>query len=179
MVGRLDAQKDPVLMVHAIRDLVDRGHARINLLIVGEGPLRDQMRKVAQEKGLSDKLRFLGLRGVDEVADLLRAADLFVMSSAYEGMPMAVIEALASGVPVATTRVGEVGRVVRDGICGRIAETFAAQDLGEAISWCLQNLAEISGAPCTDAASQFSPKVVLEPVYENYRRLAAGAAPTS
>jgi glycosyltransferase involved in cell wall biosynthesis len=172
-VGRLDAQKDPLLMVDAISRVVGRIDDGISLLMVGEGPLREEISKSAEEAGVLDKIHFLGLKNIDEVTELLHAADLFVMSSAYEGMPMAVIEALASGVPVATTRVGEVDRVVEDRVCGLIAESRSADDLADAIEWCLRNLDDISGQPCVAAASQFSPAKVLEPVYENYRRLAA------
>jgi len=172
MVGRLDAQKNPMLLLAALKRLVESGQHNVNLLIVGEGQLRSQMEEVIDRTGLVDRVRFLGLKSVDEVTELLHTADLFVLSSAYEGMPMAVIEALASGVPVATTSVGEVALVVRDRVCGRIAESHSEEDLTDAISWCLDNLDKISGAPCTQSASHFSPAVVLEPVYENYRRLA-------
>ena len=173
-VGRLDTQKDPLLMIEALQIVAARGNNDFNLLLVGEGPLREPVSKAVDEAGLSEKVRLLGLRGIDEIASLLHAADLFVMSSAYEGMPMAVIEALASGVPVATTRVGEVARAVEDRICGRIAEDRSAEKIADAYQWCLQNLADISGEPCAAAASQFSPAVVLGPVYDNYRSLAAG-----
>ena len=173
MVGRLDAQKNPMLLLAALRSLVERGQHDVRLLIVGEGQLRGQMEEIIDQAGLTDRIRFLGLQSIDEVAGLLHAADLFVMSSAYEGMPMAVIEALASGVPVATTRVGEVALVLNDGVCGRIAESHSEEHLTDAISWCLDNLDKISGTPCTQSASRFSPAVVLESKYENYRTLAA------
>ena len=173
MVGRLDAQKNPMLLLAALQRLVESEQHNVNLLIVGEGQLRGQMEKFIDQTGLEDRIRFLGLKSVDEVAGLLHTADLFVMSSAYEGMPMAVIEALASGVPVATTRVGEVALVVRDGECGRIADSDSEEHLTDAISWCLDNLDKISGVPCTQSASHYTPAVVLGPLYENYRRLAA------
>lgn len=176
MVGRLDAQKNPMLLLAALERLVENGQRDVNLLIVGEGQLRSQMEEVIDRNGLADRVRFLGLKSIDEVAGLLHTADLFVMSSAYEGMPMAVIEALASGVPVATTRVGEVALVLNDGVCGRIAESHSEEHLTDAIGWCLDNLDNISGTPCTQAASHFSPAVVLESKYENYRRLAASSA---
>jgi len=175
MVGRLDAQKNPMLLLAALQQLVQSRQQDVNLLIVGEGRLRSQMQSAIDQAGISNRVHFLGLKRIDEVAELLHAADLFVMSSAYEGMPMAVIEALASGVPVATTRVGEVGLVVKDGICGRIAESHSEEHLTSAISWCLDNLDKIAGAPCTESASQYSPAIVLEPVYENYRKLAANS----
>jgi glycosyltransferase involved in cell wall biosynthesis len=172
-VGRLDAQKNPMLLVASVVRLIKRGADKISLLVIGEGALRNQMRAAFEQAGVLDNVRFLGLQSVGEIAGLLHAADLFVMSSAYEGMPMAVIEALASGVPVATTRVGEVERVVEDRICGRIADAHTEEKLTEVIEWCLHNLDSISGKPCAESASRYSPAVVLEPVYENYRRLAA------
>jgi len=175
MIGRLDAQKNPMMLLAALERLVESGQHNVSLLIVGEGQLRGQMVEAIGQAGLADRVRLLGLKSIDEVAELLHTADLFVMSSAYEGMPMAVIEALASGVPVATTRVGEVALVLRDGVCGRIAESHSEEHLTDAIGWCLDNLDKISGDPCTKSASRYSPAVVLEPIHENYRRLAAGA----
>ena len=174
MVGRLDAQKNPMLLLAALKWLKKSGNYDFNLLVVGEGQLRGEMEQAVDQDGLSANVRFLGLKSIDEVSKLLHTADLFVMSSAYEGMPMAVIEALACGVPVATTRVGEVALVVKDRVCGRISESHSEEHLTEAISWCLDNLSEIRGEPCLRSASKYRPAIVLEPVYENYRRLAAG-----
>lgn len=176
MVGRLDAQKNPMLLLAALQRLVKSGQQDVSLLIVGEGQLRSQMEEVINRTELAGRVRLLGLKSIGEVAELLHTADLFVMSSAYEGMPMAVIEALASGVPVATTRVGEVALVLSDGVCGRIAESHSEEHLADAIGWCLDNLHKITGTPCTQSASRFSPAVVLQPKYEHYRRLAAGSA---
>lgn len=171
-VGRLDAQKNPLLLIESVKRLVESMQHDFRLLMVGEGPLRGAILQLVENAGLADKVRLVGVKSIDEVTRLLHAADLFVMSSAYEGMPMAVIEALASGVPVATTQVGEVARVVEDHVCGRITEEHSEEKLAEIIAWCLQHLGQISGAPCTMAASRFSPDVVLQPVYENYRLLA-------
>jgi len=172
-VGRLVREKNPLLLVDSIRKLVEHGKDQISVLIVGDGPLRGETIDAVHQAGLSNTIRFLGSKGIDEVAQVLQAADLFVLSSANEGMPMAVIEALASGVPVATTRVGEVGRLVHDGTCGRIAEDHTEEKFADAIEWCLDNLPSISGAPCVESASRFRPAAVLEPVYENYRQLAS------
>ncbi len=172
-VGRLDAQKNPMLLLGTFKKLVEQGFDDIELLFVGEGQLRKEMEAFIEEAGIGDKVHLLGLKSIEEVAGLLHAADLFVLSSGYEGMPMAVIEALASGVPVATTRVGEVALVVNDGACGRISKSHDEDDLVEAVGWCLDNLSAITGDPCTESASKYSPSAVLPPVYENYRRLAA------
>ena len=174
-VGRLDTQKNPLLLISALKRLAKSMHSPFSLLMVGEGPLRDSILHAIEQAGLFGSVHLLGVKSMDEVVELLHAADLFVMSSAYEGMPMAVIEALACGIPVTTTQVGEVGRVVHDKVCGRIADEHSAEALAESIAWCLENLEKITGKPCTDAASAFSPGKVLEPIYENYRRLAAQA----
>jgi glycosyltransferase involved in cell wall biosynthesis len=157
----------------ALSQLLNDGYDDLELLMVGEGQLRGAIEAFVEKAGIDDKVHLLGLKSTDEVAGLLHSTDLFVLSSAYEGMPMAVIEALASGVPVATTRVGEVALVVKDGSCGRIAASHSEKDLAEAVAWCLDNLTAISGDPCVESASNYSPAVVLQPVYENYRRLAA------
>ena len=172
-VGRLDAQKNPLLLAATFAELCRALGQDLRLLIVGEGALRDDTEAYLRNAGIDDRVRFLGLRDMREVTDLLRASDLFVMSSAYEGMPMAVIEALACGVPVATTRVGEVARVVEHRKCGAIAEAHEASALADEIAWCLAHLHEISGPPCVRSATRFSPAVVLQPKYEDYRRLAA------
>lgn len=172
-VGRLDASKNPMLLLSTFRKLLDEGYDDLDLLIVGEGQLRGEIESFIQDAGIADKVHLLGLKSIGEVARLLRAADLFVLSSAYEGMPMAVIEALACGVPVTTTPVGEVALVVKDGSCGRISKSHSENDLVEAAAWCLDNLDSITGEPCLESAGNFSPAAVLQPVYENYRRLAA------
>lgn len=172
-VGRLVREKNPMLLVDSIRQLVERGNDQLCVLMVGDGPMREEANEAARQAGLSSNIRFLGSKGIEEVARLLQAVDLFVLSSANEGMPMAVIEALASGVPVATTRVGEVARLVQDGTCGRIAEAHTVDKFADAIEWCLGNLQRISGTPCIESASQFRPATVLKPIYENYRQLAA------
>ena len=95
------------------------------------------------------------------------------MSSAYEGMPIALIEAMACGLPVAATDVGEVRRLVVSGRNGEIAGAGDAEGLAAAISRGITHFRAYGGAPCIEAASQFTPQRVLGPVYENYGKLAA------
>ena len=110
------------------------------------------------------------------VAEHLNAADLFVLSSAYEGMPISVLEALGCGLPVCATDVGEVRRVVASGINGEIVAERTPQALARSIQQCLANLDRYRGPPAIDAARPFVPSNVLRPIYENYLRLARGRA---
>jgi len=95
-----------------------------------------------------------------------------VLSSAYEGMPIAVLEALASGVPVVTTKVGEVERVVRHMINGIVVREATPQSLGEGLCAALHRLKTLRGAPCERAVLPYRPERVLSRYYENHRRLA-------
>jgi glycosyltransferase involved in cell wall biosynthesis len=113
-VGRLEAPKDYPLLLAAMARL--RTPAR--LWIAGDGSLRDVLRERCAALGLGDRVRFLGQR--DDVHALLRAADALVLSSAWEGMPNAVMEAMAAGRPVVATRVGGVGELVREDVTGAI-----------------------------------------------------------
>jgi glycosyltransferase involved in cell wall biosynthesis len=70
---------------------------------------------------------FAGLRTPAQVADLLRLSDCFALTSAYEGMPMCVLEALGCGIPVVSTRVGEIARVVRPGVTGELVAPRAPE----------------------------------------------------
>src|SRR6185312_1185789 len=88
-------------------------HSGAKLLLVGAGPTEDSIRQLAERYELGDQVRFLGLR--DDIPEVLRASDVFVLSSDYEGNPLAVMEAMAAGLPVVSTRVGGVPELVAHG----------------------------------------------------------------
>ena len=173
-VGRLDTQKNPALLVRAFSKLNFTGPRPV-LLLVGDGVLRQELQRMVQAEGLAVQVRFLGLRPQSEIASLLQAADLFVLSSAYEGMPMALLEALGSGTPAVVTDVGEVRRVVRPGINGMVVRSHDAQDFANALTLAL------AAAPgwrqaAFDAVGDYQPDRVLAPVYQNYLNLGHGPA---
>jgi glycosyltransferase involved in cell wall biosynthesis len=93
-----------------------RPHAR--LLVAGPGPLEDRLRAAVRDRGIDERLRFLGQR--TDVPRLMQAADGYVMSSAWEGLPMVLLEAAASGLPIVTTEIGGARDVVVDGENGYI-----------------------------------------------------------
>lgn len=173
-VGRLDTQKDPLLMVDAVARLRARGR-RLQWLHIGDGVLRGELQQRAAAAGMADAVHLLGLQPPARIAQVLRAADAYSLSSAYEGMPMALLEALGSGLPAAVTDVGEVRRVVRDGTNGRIAAQRDAESFAVALDDVIANAASWSGAAAR-AVEDFHPARVLAPVYENYRRLGAPMA---
>jgi exopolysaccharide biosynthesis WecB/TagA/CpsF family protein len=170
-VGRLDRQKDPLLLFSAFLE-ARKQRPGLQLLIVGDGILRDEIEHAREEHGVQDDVHLLGPQPPAQIARLLRASDVFVLSSAYEGMPIAVLEALASGVPVASTDVGEIRRVVRDGISGKICTEREPKSLAAAICAVLIHREAMRGEPCMQAVADFNPENVLRQIYENHRQQA-------
>ena len=168
-VGRLDTSKNPGLLLDAFARLA-KMRDDVALGFVGDGVLRKTLEARVGELGLERKVHFFGLRPPSEIAGILRAADIFALSSAYEGMPMALLEGLGSGLPVVTTDVGEVRRVVSDKT-GVVVREHAPEPFCAALDLVLRRLNEVSGKPCVDSIQNFQPARVLEPIYENYRRL--------
>ena len=117
-IGRFEVAKDYPNMLRAFARVRAAAPDAV-LLLVGKGSLRDETEAVVRELGLGDRVRFLGVRS--DIAELVSAADGYVMSSAWEGMPMVLLEAAAGGLPIVSTRVGGNHEVVRDGETGYLA----------------------------------------------------------
>lgn len=110
--GRLNPQKDHGTMLQALALAVQQ-HPNIRLWIAGEGERAAKLQQLAQDLGLNGFVRFLGTG--NDVDALLGAADVFVMSSAWEGLPLGLLEAMAAGLPTVATAVGDLPTVLADG----------------------------------------------------------------
>lgn len=170
-VGRLDHQKNPLLLLEAF-SIARKAIGDLRLVIIGDGVLRQKVESAIQELGLRDVVAMLGVKPRKDVARWLRCSDMKVLSSEYEGMPRCVVEALGSGLPTVSTNVGEVPRLIRNGINGLIVNVADANALADgiksALSLCTPDIAEA----CVSSVQRFTPEVVLGPVYERYRQLA-------
>lgn len=115
-IGRIDRSKNQALAIRALHGMRER--ADTVLLFAGEGSreVLDQLRTLVDELDLSGHVRFLGRR--TDIPDLLGAADLFVLSSDFEGNPLTVLEAMAAGQPVIATAVGGIPELVEHGVSG-------------------------------------------------------------
>jgi glycosyltransferase involved in cell wall biosynthesis len=167
-VGRLDQQKDPLLLIESFK-LSVAAMPNLHLAIVGDGVLRSRVQEVVRANRLTAQVHFLGVRPPLEIAEILRAADLYVLCSAYEGMPIAMLEALATGLPVVSTDVGEVRLVVRDGINGQISSAREPNSFADAILRVLSRAETFRGAACEQAVSKYRPEPVLENIFANHR----------
>lgn len=102
------------------------------LLVAGrDDGLGDDLRRQAGAAGILERIRFLGAR--DDIADLLAASDIAVLASHEEGMPNAVMEAMAAGLPIVATQVGGVAELLAGGDCGLMAAPRAPESLGAAL----------------------------------------------
>jgi glycosyltransferase involved in cell wall biosynthesis len=127
-VGRLKAPKDFVTFIRALALLpADSFEA----LIVGDGPDRSTLESELRQLGLEDRVRLIGER--HDVPDLLAAADVFVLSSVSEGLPVSVLEAMAAELPVVASHVGGLPELVLDGETGLLVEPRAADQLAAAL----------------------------------------------
>lgn len=116
-VNRLSDQKDPLSLVTAFA-AVQAAVPDARLLLVGDGPLDRAVRRRIGALGLQDAVTMTGLRG--DVPRLLQAADVFVSTSLWEGLPRTIIEAMATGLPVVATPADGVVDVLVDGRTGRL-----------------------------------------------------------
>ena len=126
-VGRFNDEKDYPTMFAAYKKLLERQKAR--LLVVGHGDI--DMPKLVKDYGLESEVDILGLR--KDVPELMSAADAYLMSSAWEGLPMVLLEAAASCLPIVATNVGGNAEVVQDGQSGYIVASKNADALAEAM----------------------------------------------
>ncbi len=118
-VGRLSREKGVDRLVRAFAELAsdepDR-EPRARLLIIGDGPIREELTSLTEELGLTQHVHFAGAQ--PNARTLMCAFDLFTLPSRSEGLPLALLEAMAESIPVATTRVGECTNVLEEGRLG-------------------------------------------------------------
>ncbi|WP_092047891.1 glycosyltransferase [Planctomicrobium piriforme] len=129
-VARLSPEKDYATLLHAMQ-LVIQHEPRFRLLLVGDGSERARLEQLATELDIRQHIEFLGER--KDVPDLLRKAGFFVSSSKTEGISLTLLEAMAVGLPIVTTRVGGNPEIVVEGETGKLAPAQKPEALAAAI----------------------------------------------
>jgi len=139
-VGRMAPIKGHKYLIQAASSIIEQ-IPKAKFLIVGDGPIRDEMEAFAKKLGLDKHVVFLGMR--ENVPELLSIMNLFVLPSINEGMGRALVEAMAMGLPCVATSVGGVIEVVKDGETGLLVHAKDSKALAGAITR-LANDAELS-----------------------------------
>jgi glycosyltransferase involved in cell wall biosynthesis len=172
-VGRLVAAKHYSLLVEAIA-LLGRTIPRAKCLIVGDGDRREEIERRIGSLGCRDSVKIAGLRR--DIPDLLAAADIFVLSSIREGLPVSLLEAMAAGKAIVATSVGGIPDAISDGRNGLLVPPGSSSGLAAA----LEKLARDSGlrvelgrAAVIDVERSFNMKNVAERIGDLYDELSA------
>jgi glycosyltransferase involved in cell wall biosynthesis len=151
------------------------------LLVAGDGVLLEPMRQLAHELGLGERVRFLGMR--TDVIELLHAADAYVLSSRAEAMPMVLLEAGASSLPVVTTDVGDCADVVRHGTTGVVVPAGDPEALAKALrrveAMTRAERDEMGEAARSSIAERFSLDAIVDRWEAIYGELLDGSADAS
>ncbi|MBL7071872.1 MAG: glycosyltransferase [Candidatus Omnitrophica bacterium] len=129
-VANLEPKKGHIFLLKALGELKRKG-CGFKLLLAGSGKEEKRLKNEAMNMGLKDAVLFLGRS--ENISGLLAASDLFVLPSLWEGLPNALLEAMAAGLPVVATRVGGVPEAVVDGETGLLVEPGDVSKLAEAL----------------------------------------------
>lgn len=170
-VGRLERLKDYPTLIAAIAS-VARQNPGVVLAIAGMGPLRLELEALVAASGLTPRVQFLGLRS--DVRALLAASDGFVLSSLWEGLPNAVMEALAAGVPVVATTAGGVEELVEDGRTGLLVAPGDPAALADAMLRLMAMPAEKRRALAAGGRSQILARYACDSILSQWEDLIRG-----
>jgi glycosyltransferase involved in cell wall biosynthesis len=171
-VARFHPVKDHRTLIEAFAS-VAAAHHDADLLLVGDGALRPELEQQCRDLNLSSRVRFLGVR--HDVADLLRAADVFALTSVSEAASITLLEAMGSGLPVVVTRVGGNPEIVREGVDGFLAARGDAKAIASALVRLLDEpdlATELGASGATRVQSTFRLDQTVDKYYELYSMLA-------
>jgi len=132
-VGRLTSAKGQYLLLRALGKLAEEGRD-FRLRIIGEGPEEKNLLEEAKECGIAERVRFEGAFGEGAVRQSYAEADLFVSSSVAEGLPVVLMEAMASSLPCVATQIAGVPELIEDGECGFLVPPTNIEALAVAIA---------------------------------------------
>jgi glycosyltransferase involved in cell wall biosynthesis len=168
-VANLRPGKNYPGLLDAARLVVERG-VPIRFAAAGQGQLEGEIRGLHAASGLGDRFRLLGYR--DDTTRLIAAADVFVLASHHEGLPVTVMEALTLGVPVVAPAVGGLPEVVTSGDNGILVEPGSSAALADAIEAAVDPpVHERLAAGARETGEQFASADALRRIDDTYRRV--------
>lgn len=170
-VGRLSPEKGHQSLIKAIAGI--KGELpNIKALIVGDGPLLGQLSNLAHKLNVFNQVIFTGVR--QDIPDILAAIDIFVLPSSIEGLPLALLEAMAAKKPVIATRVGEVPQVIEHEVSGFLIQPNHHEELTEMIKYALNNqekARQVAEKGFAELQARFSMQKMVESYSHLYLKL--------
>jgi glycosyltransferase involved in cell wall biosynthesis len=173
--GRLSSEKGVDVLIEAIAR-----HPELTADIAGDGPERPSLERLASDRAVADRIRFHGRLPADRLRSLLRASAVLALPSRwYENMPLIVLEAFASGVPVVATDLGGIPELIQPGVDGIVAPREDPVALGDALAEIVRDPErgfEMGRAARAKAEREFSPAPHLERLGAIYDEAGAPAS---
>ncbi len=170
-VGRMDKQKNQALLLRTCKPVLE-AHPEYRLEMYGDGSLREELELQVAELGLKGRVVFGGI--VKDLKERMKDASCFVLSSDYEGMPNALMEAMAAGVPVVSTDCpcGGPAYLIEDGVCGRLVPVGDEEALTGAVRQLLEDTgaAEAMAENAIERMKEFYPENIYQKWHEYIRR---------
>jgi glycosyltransferase involved in cell wall biosynthesis len=166
MVGRLAPPKDPLTLLEACRLL----ESDFRLMIVGDGELRGRAEAFVAQNNLGSKVIFTGER--NDIPEVLAASDIFILTSRWEGLPLAVIEAEIAGLPVVASGVGGIPELIDDGVTGFLVPPRNPRALADVLQKLLVDAhlrRRVGSAACEKALREFTSERMLIKTQQIYK----------
>lgn len=171
--GRLTEIKQPLLAAETLAALPN---ADVHLVVAGSGELHGELVARAGVLGVAERVHVLGDRPRDEIAQLMQAGDALLLTARSEGGgPRVVVEALACGLPVVSTRVVEVRRSVASGFNGWLVDDATPEALAEGLTWVLGQPHDDLARAAVAAVEPFTAERMLEGLFGAYRTLGSSS----
>jgi glycosyltransferase involved in cell wall biosynthesis len=166
IAARMVGEKDHFTLLRAFA-LVVAEMPEAELQIAGDGPYRDRLVDLAKALNLKDRVTFVG--ALSHIAEFLSQLDIFVLSSLNEGLPLVLLEAMAAGLPVVSTRAGGVEEAAHEGVNAYLAAVGDSADLAQAMM-------RMAGAPNLAQMGALGQEIVqdqfrIEKTWQEYYRL--------
>ncbi len=171
-VGRLEAQKDYFTLLSAAASLKDK-EVNFKWYIVGKGELEPKLKRLCTLLNVNKEVIFLGLR--HDVNRLLRAADIFVLASLWEGLPGVVMEAMAAELPVVATSVGGTPELLEEGVTGYLVSpknpVQMAKAIADIITLSKEDRIKMGIGGCERIRTEFNAQQMVQKNAELYQHL--------
>ena len=161
--GRLHPQKDPLLLAKTIAALQD---PQVHLLVAGDGELAPDLKAEILRLNLSAQVTMLGAVNSANLVGLYQIANALILTSEFEGLPLVVLEALACGTPIVTTRCGETPKFLTHQ-SGMISDDRTPEAIARALNQVISNPGHYTQTACVRVAEPYSARNVVGQVYES------------
>lgn len=174
-VGRLVKEKNHLFLIKSFLE-VQKKHKNIKLMIIGDGPLREEIEHFISSQKLNEQVLLLGFR--ENIIDYLLGSDLFVLPSISEGLPIALIEAMYVGLPSIGTKVGGIPEVIADTENGWLVESGDINGMVDAIekvvSMSIDERCRVGTEAHQSVMNKFSPELYMRNLINFYKELLHG-----